>query len=132
MAGAVQGDLCTEPFPPSELTDQWRCALKSLRSFPKLVVFLLAALGCRALDAQTLVISPNPLNITVQANTSTTAQLSFASSSTTTPVYFTITPSSAATWLHTSLGTGLGTTPQTVAITIDPLPASATPFTGSL
>jgi uncharacterized protein (TIGR03437 family) len=84
-----------------------------------------------ALDAQTLVISPSPLNITAQANTSTTAQLSFTSS-TSTPIYFTVTPSSAATWLHTSLGTGLGTTPYNLTVTIDPLPASATPYTGSL
>ena len=78
MARAVQGNLCIEAFPPSGLPDQWRCALKSLHSFPKLVVFLLAA-GGRALHAQTLNISPNPLNITTQANTGATAQLTFAS-----------------------------------------------------
>jgi len=129
MAGAVQGDLCTEPFPPSELPDHWRCALKSLRSFPKLVVFLLAAAA--ALHAQTLNISPNPLNITAQANTGATSQLNFTSTGA--AINFTLTPNSAATWLHTSLGTGLiGTTPQPVTITIDPLPASATPYTGTL
>ena len=78
MARAVQGNLCIEPFPPSGSPDHWRCALKSLPSFPKLVVFLLAA-GA-ALHAQTLSISPNPLNVTVQANAGASAQLTFTSS----------------------------------------------------
>jgi uncharacterized protein (TIGR03437 family) len=103
--------------------------LKSLHSIPNLVVFLMAAAA--VLHAQTLVITPNPLNITVQANTSTTAQLSFTSS-TSTPISFNLVPSSAATWLHTTLGTGLGTTPQNVTVTIDPLPAQATQYTGFL
>lgn len=127
MAGAVQGDLCIEAFPPSGLPDQWRCALKSLDSFPKLVVFLLAA-GA-VLHAQTLVISPNPLNITTQAYTGTTASLSFASS-TSAAISFSVTPQ--ASWLHTSLQTGSASTPQTVIVTVDPLPASATPYTTSL
>ena len=92
-------------------------------------MFLLAAAA--ASHAQTLVISPNPLNITVQANTSTTAQLSFASSGA--PINFTVTPNPATLWLHSSLGTGLiGTTPQTVTITIDPQAAQATPYTSFL
>jgi len=39
MARFVQGNSCIEAFPPSGLPDQWRCALKSLYSIPKLVVF---------------------------------------------------------------------------------------------
>ncbi len=127
MARAVQGNLCIGAFPPSGLPDRWRCALKSLHSFPKLVVFLLAA-GA-ALHAQTLNISPNPLNITTQANTGATASLSFASS-TSAAITFSVTPQ--ASWLHTSLQTGSASTPQTVIITVDPLPASATPYTTSL
>jgi uncharacterized protein (TIGR03437 family) len=103
--------------------------LKSLYSFPKLVVFLMAA-GA-ALHAQTLNISPTSLNITTQANTAATAQLTFTSSGA--PINFTVTPSSTATWLHSSLGSGvIGTTPQTITITIDPLPAQATPYTSLL
>jgi uncharacterized protein (TIGR03437 family) len=101
--------------------------MKSLHSVPKLVVFLLAAAA--ALHAQTLNISPNPLNITTQANTGATASLNFASS-TSTAVTFSVTPQ--ATWLHTSLQTGSASTPQNVIITVDPLPASATPYTTSL
>jgi uncharacterized protein (TIGR03437 family) len=127
MAGAVQGDLCIEAFPPSGLPDQWRCALKSLHPFPKFVVFLLAAAA--ASHAQTLNISPNPLNITTQAYTGATASLSFASS-TSAAIAFSVTPQ--ASWLHTSLQTGSASTPQTVVITVDPLPASAAPYTTSL
>ena len=71
MARAVQGNLCIEAFPPSGLPDQWRCALKKLYSIPNLNVLLLAAAA--ALHAQTLNISPNPLNITTQANAGATA-----------------------------------------------------------
>jgi uncharacterized protein (TIGR03437 family) len=90
-------------------------------------VFLLAAAA--ALHAQTLNISPNPLNITTQAYTGATASLNFASS-TSTAITFSVTPQ--ATWLHTSLQTGSASTPQNIIITVDPLPASATPYTTSL
>jgi uncharacterized protein (TIGR03437 family) len=101
--------------------------LTSFPSFPKLVVFLLAA-GA-ALHAQTLSISPNPLNVTVQANAGASAQLTFTSS-TSAAITFSVTPQ--ASWLHTSLQTGSASTPQTIVITVDPLPASATPYTSSL
>ena len=127
MARVVQGNLCIEPFPPSGSPDHWRCALKSLNSFPRLGVFLLAAAA--ALHAQTLNISPNPLNITTQAYTGATASLNFASS-TSTAITFSVTPQ--ASWLHTSLQTGSASTPQNIIITVDPLPASATPYTTSL
>jgi uncharacterized protein (TIGR03437 family) len=90
-------------------------------------VFLLAAAA--ALHAQTLNISPNPLNITTQAYTGATASLNFASS-TSTAITFSVTPQ--ASWLHTSLQTGSASTPQNIIITVDPLPASATPYTTSL
>lgn len=90
-------------------------------------MFLLAAAA--ALHAQTLNISPNPLNISTQANTGATASLSFASS-TGAAITFSVSPQ--ASWLHTSLQTGSASTPQIVIITVDPLPASATPYTTSL
>ena len=126
MARAVQGNSCIEAFPPSGLPDRWRCALKKLHSIPKLVVLLLAAAA--ALHAQTLNISPNPLNITTQAYTGATASLSFASTGA--AITFSVTPQ--ASWLHTSLQTGSASTPQNIIITVDPLPASATPYTTSL
>src|SRR5664279_1350979 len=128
MARVVQGNSCIEAFPPSGLPDRWRCALTSLPSFPKLVVFLLAA-GV-ALHAQTLNISPNPLNITTQANTGATASLNFASTGGTgAPITFSVTSSSAATWLHLVGTYSNVTTPQTITVMIDPLPASTTPYT---
>ena len=127
MAGAVQGDLCTEPFPPSELPDQWRCALKSLRSFPKLAVFLLAAAA--ALHAQALNISPNPLNITVLANAGATAYLTLTSTGAPITIY-SVTPSVSS--LHASLPASPVTTPQTITVTVDPLAAGANPYTGYL
>jgi uncharacterized protein (TIGR03437 family) len=96
--------------------------LKRLYSILNLIVFLLAAAG--ALRAQTLVISPNPLNITAQVNTSATSQLTFTSSGSAITIY-SVQPT--VSWLHTSLGTGGNVqTPQTITVTVDPLAASAT------
>jgi uncharacterized protein (TIGR03437 family) len=101
--------------------------LKKLYSILSLNVLLLAT---GALHAQTLNISPNPLNITTQVNTGATAQLSFTSTGTAITIY-SIVPT--VSWLHTSLGTGGNVqTPQTPTITVDPLAASATPYAGSL
>jgi uncharacterized protein (TIGR03437 family) len=127
MARAVHGIWCIEAFPPSGLPDRWRCALKRLYSILSLNVFLLAT---GALHAQTLNISPNPLNITTQANTGATAQLTFTSTGAAITIY-SIVPT--VSWLHTSLGNGGNVqTPQTITVTIDPLSASATAYTGSL
>ena len=100
--------------------------MKKLYSVLSLNVLLLAT---GALHAQTLNISPNPLNITTQANTGASAQLTFASS-TSAAITFSVTPQ--ASWLHTSLQTGNASTPQTINITVDPLQASATPYSTSL
>jgi uncharacterized protein (TIGR03437 family) len=100
--------------------------LKTLYSVLSLNVLLLAS---GALHAQTLNISPNPLNITTQANTGASAQLTLTSS-TSAAITFSVTPQ--ASWLHTQLQTGSASTPQTIMITVDPLPASATPYTTSL
>jgi uncharacterized protein (TIGR03437 family) len=100
--------------------------LKTLYSVLSLNVFLLAS---GALHAQTLNISPNPLNITTQANTGASAQLTLTSS-TSAAITFSVTPQ--ASWLHTSLQTGSASTPQTIMITVDPLPASASPYSTSL
>src|ERR1035437_5932993 len=126
MARFVQSNSCIEAFPPSGLPDRWRCALKKLYSVLSLNVLIFSV--C-ALHAQTLNISPNPLNITTQANTGASAQLAFTSS-TSSAITFSVTPQ--ASWLHTSLQTGSASTPQTINITVDPLPASATPYTTSL
>jgi uncharacterized protein (TIGR03437 family) len=127
MARAVQGNGCIEAFPPSGLPDRWRCALKKLYSILSLNVFLLAT---GALHAQTLNISPNPLNITTQANTSATAQLTLTSSTSAAITLYSITPT--VSWLHASLPTSPATTPQTITVTVDPLAASATAYTGYL
>jgi uncharacterized protein (TIGR03437 family) len=101
--------------------------LKKLYSILSLNVFLLAT---GALHAQTLNISPNPLNITTQVNTGATAQLTFTSTAASITIYSVV---PTVSWLHTSLGTGgYVTTPQTITITVDPLPASSTAYTGSL
>ena len=100
--------------------------MKTLYSVLSLNVLLLAS---GALHAQTLNISPNPLNITTQANTGASAQLTLTSS-TSAAITFSVTPQ--ASWLHTQLQTGSASTPQTIMITVDPLPASATPYTTSL
>ena len=100
--------------------------MKTLYSVLSLNVLLLAT---GALHAQTLNISPNPLNITTQANTGASAQLTLTSS-TSAAITFSVTPQ--ASWLHTQLQTGSASTPQTIMITVDPLPASATPYTTSL
>jgi uncharacterized protein (TIGR03437 family) len=100
--------------------------LKKLYSVLSLNVLLLAS---GALHAQTLNINPNPLNITTQANTGASAQLTFTSS-TSAAITFSVTPQ--ASWLHTQLQTGSASTPQTINITVDPLPASASPYTTSL
>src|ERR1019366_8768648 len=97
MARAVQGILCIEAFPPSGLPDRWRCALKKLYSVLSLNVLLLAT---GALHAQTLNISPNPLNISVQANTSATAYLTLTSTGAPITIYSVTTPVSS---LHASL-----------------------------
>ena len=101
--------------------------MKKLYSILSLNVFLLAT---GALHAQTLNISPNPLNITTQVNTGATAQLTFTSTAASITIYSVV---PTVSWLHTSLGTGgYVTTPQTITITVDPLPASSTAYTGSL
>jgi uncharacterized protein (TIGR03437 family) len=104
--------------------------LKKLCSIPSLILFLLAAGGSGALRAQTLIITPNPLNITAQAGLGATAQLTFTSTGA--PITFSVTPNPTATWLYTSLGTGQVSTPQTITVTIGPLQASATPYVGYL
>ena len=76
MARAVQGIWCIEASPASGLPDRRRCALKKLYSILSLNVLLLAT---GALHAQTLNISPNPLNITTQANAGATAYLTLTS-----------------------------------------------------
>jgi uncharacterized protein (TIGR03437 family) len=130
MARAVQGNLCIEAFPPSGLPDHWRCALKKLYSILSLNVLLLATGGFGALHAQTLNISPNPLNITTQVLLGATAQLTFTSTGAAITIYSVV---PTVSWLHTSLGTGGNiSTPQTITVTIDPLSASTTPYAGSL
>jgi len=90
----------------------------------------MAALGCHALQAQTLVISPSPLDITAQANAGTTAQLTLTSSTSAAITLYSITPT--VSWLQASLPTSPATTPQTITVTVDPLAASATAYTGYL
>ena len=101
--------------------------MKSLHPFPKLVVFLLAAAA--ALHAQTLVISPNPLNITVLANAGATAYLTLTSTGAPITIY-SVTPTVLS--LHASLPASPVTTPQTITVTVDPLAAGASPYTGYL
>ena len=95
--------------------------MKKLYSVLSLNVLLLAT---GALHAQTLNISPNPLNLTTQVSTGATAQLTFTSTGAAITIY-SVQPT--VSWLHTSLGTGGNVqTPQTITITVDPLAASAT------
>jgi uncharacterized protein (TIGR03437 family) len=88
-------------------------------------VFLLAA----ALHAQTLNISPNPLNITVLANAGATAYLTLTSTGAPITIY-SVTPTVSS--LHASLPASPVTTPQTITVTVDPLAAGANPYTGYL
>jgi uncharacterized protein (TIGR03437 family) len=104
--------------------------LKSPHFIPKFLVFLMAVLGCRALQAQTLVISPNPLNITTQANGGATAQLTLTSSTAAAITLYSITPT--VSWLQASLPTSPATTPQTITVTVAPLAANAIAYTGYL
>jgi uncharacterized protein (TIGR03437 family) len=101
--------------------------LKKLHSIPKLVVLLLAAAA--ALHAQTLNISPNPLNITVLANAGATAYLTLTSTGAPITIY-SVTPTVSS--LHASLPASPVTTPQTITVTVDPLAAGASPYTGYL
>ena len=101
--------------------------MKKLYSILSLNVLLLAT---GALHAQTLNISPNPLNITTQVNTGATAQLSFTSTGTAITIY-SIVPT--VSWLHSHWEPAATyQTPQTPTITVDSLAASATPYAGSL
>ncbi|MGA9626203.1 MAG: hypothetical protein WBL65_16530 [Bryobacteraceae bacterium] len=101
--------------------------MKKLHSIPKLVVLLLAAAA--ALHAQTLNISPNPLNITVLANAGATAYLTLTSTGAPITIY-SVTPTVSS--LHASLPASPVTTPQTITVTVDPLAAGASPYTGYL
>lgn len=100
--------------------------MKKLYSILSLNVFLLAS---SALHAQTLNISPNPLNITVLANAGATAYLTLTSTGAPITIY-SVTPTVSS--LHASLPASPVTTPQTITVTVDPLAAGANPYTGYL
>ena len=126
MARAVQGILCIEAFPPVRTARSLEVCLEKTHSILSLNVLLLAT---GALHAQTLNISPNPLNITVQANAGATAYLTLTSTGAPITIY---SVTSTVSSLHPLLPASPVTTPQTITVKVDPLVAGASPYIGYL
>ena len=126
MACAVQGNLCIEAFPPVRIARSLEVCLEKT-SFHSQTCSASAS-GRAALHAQTLNISPNPLNITVLANAGATAYLTLTS----TGAPITITSHPTVSSLHPLPPASPVTTPQTITVTVDPLAAGASPYIGSL